>query len=179
MVLATVHRRENRGSGIASVGTALARIGARGDVDVVVPLHPNAGARAEMTAAVGGAHGVTLIEPQNFFAMVGLIRACDLVLTDSGGLQEEAPALGRPVLVLRASTERPEAIDAGNARLIGTETDRIVAETLGLLSDDDALGRMSVPAFPFGTGGAGPVIADTIGEFLARAPIPRSMPLPT
>lgn len=174
MILATVHRRENRGERIAAIGTALRRIGERGDVDIVIPLHPNSGARAEMIAATGGG-GVTLIEPQGFAAMVDLMLACDLVLTDSGGLQEEAPALGRPVLILRATTERREAIDAGSAILVGTDPDRIVVETLRLLRDPQALARMSVPAFPFGRGGAGPIIADTIADFLGSGtdPAPR------
>lgn len=166
VIVATVHRRENRGAGIAAVGSALRRIGERGDVDIVVPLHPNDGARAEMIAAAGGGRGVSLIEPQAFAAMVGLMLDCDLILTDSGGLQEEALALGRPVLVLRANTERREAIEAGNAILVGTDPARIVAEMHRLLDDDSARARMSIPAYPFGTGGAAPIIADTIGEFI-------------
>lgn len=180
-ILVTVHRRENRGAGIAAVGAALRRIGERGDVDIVIPLHPNSGARAEMIAAAGGGRGVSLIEPQGFAAMVDLMISCDLVLTDSGGLQEEAPALGRPVLILRAITERREAIDAGNAILIGTDPDRIVGETLRLLDDEEARARMSIPAYPFGTGGAGPIIADAIAAFLesgappaTRCPGPRT-----
>ncbi len=173
MILATAHRRENRGAGIAAIGAALQRIAQAMEVDIVVPLHPNAGAREEMIAAVGGARGIALIEPQGFAAMVALMLRCDLVLTDSGGLQEEAPALGRPVLILRASTERPEAIEAGCAIRVGTDADRIVAETLRLLSDRAALARMSVPAFPFGTGSASPIIADRIDDFLAPRELDR------
>lgn len=176
MILVTVHRRENRGAGIAAVGAALRRIGERRDVDIVVPLHPNEGARAEMIAAAGGGRGITLIEPQGDAAMVALLLACDIVLTDSGGLQEEAPALGRPVLILRATTERREAIDVGNAILVGADLARIVAETLRLLDDDAARARMSVPAFPFGTGGAGPIIAEAIGAFLGRGAYPALLP---
>lgn len=176
MILATVHRRENRGAGIAAIGAALRRIGERGDVDIVIPLHPNAGARAEMIAAAGSTRGVTLIEPQGFAAMVDLLLACDLVLTDSGGLQEEAPALGRPVLILRSTTERREAIDAGNAILVGTDPARIILETLRLIDDDAARARMSVPAFPFGTGGAGPIIANAIGAFLGHGVRPAIRP---
>lgn len=183
MILVTVHRRENRGAGAAAVGSALRRIGERGDIDIVIPLHPNPGARAEMIAAAGGGRGIALIDPQGFAEMVGLMLACDLILTDSGGLQEEAPALGRPVLILRATTERREAIDVGSAILVGTDPDRIVDETLRLLGDRQALARMSVPAFPFGTGGAGPIIADAVIDFLNRGdprlPSPRMHPIQT
>ena len=170
MILATVHRRENRGAGIAAVGAALRTITAQDEVDIVVPLHPNAGARAEMIAAAGGAHGISLIPPQSYAATVALMLRCDFILTDSGGLQEEAPALGRPVLILRATTERREAIGCGSAILVGTDTARIVGETKRLLRDREALARMSVPAFPFGHGGASAIIADAIIDYLDRAP---------
>lgn len=173
MILATVHRRENRGAGIVAVGAALRTIAAADDVDIVVPLHPNAGARAEMIAAAGGARGISLIAPQSYAATVALMLRCDLILTDSGGLQEEAPALGRPVLILRASTERQEAIDVGSAILVGTDTTRIVGETRRLLSDREALARTSVPAFPFGTGNTGAIIADVIIEYVDHAPLRR------
>lgn len=168
MILVTVHRRENRGAGTAAVGTALHRIVARSDAEIVVPLHPNASARAEMIAAMGGVRGATLLEPQTHAAMIGLMLRSTLILTDSGGLQEEAPVLGRPVLILRATTERAEAIDCGNAILVGTDPDRIVSETLRLLDDREALARMSVPSFPFGRGGASRVIATGIQDFLSR-----------
>lgn len=176
MILATVHRRENRGVGIAEVGTALRAIGECRDVDIIVPLHLNQGARAEMIAAAAGGRGIDLIEPQDFAAMVALMLQCDLVLTDSGGLQEEAPALGRPVLILREITERREAIDAGNAILVGTDPARVVAETLRLIDDDAARAQMSVPAFPFGTGGAGLIIAETIDAFLSEGARPVNLP---
>lgn len=166
MILVTAHRRENRGAGIAAVGAALRRIGDDGQTDIVILLHPNLDTRAEMVAATKGGQGIVLLEPQSFVATVELMLACDLVLTDSGGLQEEAPALGRPVLILRASTERREAIDAGSAVLVGTDPDRIVAETLRLLGDARARARMSIPAFPFGSGGASTIIADAIVAFL-------------
>lgn len=167
MILVTIHRRENRGAGTAAVGAALRRIAARIDADIVIPLHPNAHARAEMISAVAGVPRVTLLEPQTHAAMVGLMLDSTLILTDSGGLQEEAPALGRPVLILRATTERGEAIDSGNAVLIGIDPDRIVAETLRLLGDFQALARMRVPSFPFGNGGAGVVIAAAVSDFLS------------
>lgn len=167
-ILVTVHRRENRGAGIVAVGAALRRIADRVDVNIVVALHPNAGARAEMAAAVKGIRAVTLLEPQTHAATVGYMLASTLILTDSGGLQEEAPALGRPALILRASTERAEAIDSGNAILVGTNPDRIIAETLRLLNDPQHRARMSVPSLPFGNGGASAVMAAAIADFLSR-----------
>ena len=166
LLLATVHRRENRGAGIAAVGEALRRIVREEAVAVAIPLHPNAGARAEMVAATRGLPELRLLEPQSYRDMVALMLRSTLILSDSGGLQEEAPALGRPLLVLRDATERPEAIACGNALLVGTDPAVVAGEALRLLRDRDAHARMSVPAFPFGAGGAGAIIAGAVAAFL-------------
>lgn len=165
-ILVTVHRRENRGAGIRSIGEALARIAAEADVEFVVPLHVNRQARSEMLDATSELPRLRVLQPQGFRAMISLMLQSRCILTDSGGLQEEGAALGRPVLILRSTTERPEVIESRNARLVGTDPYRIAAQTLRLLRDDDAHARMSRPAFPFGKGGAAPVIADSVASFL-------------
>lgn len=166
-ILVTVHRRENRGAGIVAVGEALRRIAAASEVEFVVALHPNGQTRDEMICATEGLARRTMLGPQSHRAMVALMLNSSLVLTDSGGLQEEAPALGRPVLILRETTERPEVVASGNAILVGTDPARIAAQALRLLGDPAAHARMSVPAFPYGTGGASTVIARTIRSVLA------------
>lgn len=168
MLLVTMHRRENRGLGVVALMEALKQIAALERVEIVMVLHPNAHARRETIDASAKVGGLTLVEPQSYAAMVGLMLRSHIILTDSGGLQEEAPALGRPLLILRASTERPEAIASGNAQLVGTSPERIVAETMRLLDDPAAHARMSVPSFPFGTGGAAPKIADALEQFIDR-----------
>ena len=125
-------------------------------------------ARAELIAATRGLPRLRLLEPQGYRATVELMLRSTLILSDSGGLQEEAPALGRPLLVLRETTERPEAVASGNALLVGTDPDRVAGEALRLLRDDAIRARMSVPAFPFGTGGAGALIADAVADRLGR-----------
>lgn len=172
LILVTVHRRENRGAGISAVADAMRLIAAGAPVAFAVPLHPNAGARAEMIAAVRDLPRVHLLEPQSYREMVELMLRSALILSDSGGLQEEAPALGRPLLVLRASTERPEAIASGNALLVGTEPARVAGAALTLLEDKQALAYMNVPAFPFGAGGASAKIALAVEAFLATATPP-------
>ena len=167
-VLVTVHRRENRGAGVRRVGEALARIAAQSDAEFVVPLHVNRQARREMLEATAGLPRLQVLEPQDYGAAVSLMLKSRCILTDSGGLQEEATALGRPLLVLRERTERPEAISSGNALLVGTDPDVIACETLRLLHDDEVHARMSRPAFPFGTGGAAPVIAQRVARHLAE-----------
>lgn len=177
MILVTVHRRENRGRGVEAVGEALRRIVAAHAVEIVIPLHPNAAARGEMIVATAGIAEVRLLESQSFTAMVGLMLRSHLILTDSGGLQEEGSALGRPVLILRASTERPEVIDSGNAILVGTDPGRIAGETLRLLRDASAHARMGIPAFPFGKGGAAGMIAAAVADYLRAPPVPHAPPV--
>lgn len=167
MLLVTVHRRENRGPGIRTIASALRKIASEEAVEICFPLHPNATTRDEVIAATRGLTGLRLLPPQSLRAMVALMLESHVILTDSGGIQEEAAALGRPTLVLRARTERPEVVSGGNALLVGTDEDLIASEVLRLLRDPAAHARMSVPAFPFGKGGAGPRIAEAVARFAA------------
>ena len=172
LVLVTGHRRENLGEGLERVCTALARLARRPDVQIVYPVHPNPAVRAPVEARLGGVANVHLVAPLGYLPFVHLMGRAHLLVTDSGGLQEEAPALGTPVLVTRSTTERPEALAAGTARLVGTDTARIVAEATRLLDDDVHHARMSQAANPFGRGDACRLIVEDIlhGEpVVARA----------
>jgi len=164
MIVVTCHRRENLGAGMRRIAGALRVIASRQDVGIVCPLHPNPDARSAMVAVLAGLPNVALIEPLDYPGFVALLDACDLVLTDSGGVQEEAPSFGKPVLVLREITERPEGLKAGTARLVGTDTARIVAETSILLDDAHAYAAMARAANPFGDGQA----ARRIARIVAR-----------
>lgn len=143
IILVTTHRRENFGDGLANIATALQRLAARQDVGIIFPVHPNPQVRGLMETALSGLSNVALIAPQDYPNFVRLLGLCDLVLTDSGGVQEEAPGLGKPVLVMRETTERPEGVAAGTARLIGADADRIVAEVDRLLDDGEAYRAMA------------------------------------
>ncbi|MEC7420787.1 MAG: UDP-N-acetylglucosamine 2-epimerase (non-hydrolyzing), partial [Pseudomonadota bacterium] len=129
----TSHRRENFGGGMSSIANAVKTIALRDDVGVIFPVHLNPNVRSVMQAALGDLDNVALIEPLDYPHFARLLDICHLMLTDSGGVQEEAPALGKPVLVMRETTERPEGVAAGTARLVGTESDTIVRECLRLL----------------------------------------------
>lgn len=167
-VLVTCHRRENQGRPASAVCDSIRRMVAELPVRVAAPLHLNPLVRGPIEAKLAGAAHVELLEPQGYQSMVGLMDSSWLILTDSGGLQEEAPALGTPVLVLRNVTERPEALASGNLELVGTDPDRIFAAVAGLLADPAKYARMARPAFPFGDGRASERIAGTIGEWLAE-----------
>lgn len=148
----TSHRRENFGGGMEAIAEAIRRIAAREDVAMIFPVHLNPNVRSVMNAQLAGLDNVALIEPLDYPHFARLLDICTLMLTDSGGVQEEAPALGKPVLVMRETTERPEGIEAGTARLVGTDADRIVAECARLLDDADAYAAMSKAHNPFGDG---------------------------
>ena len=165
IVAVTSHRRENFGDGMKAIAEAIAAIAARDDVAVAFPVHPNPHVRAAMEPILGGLDNVALIDPLDYPHFVRLLAASELVLTDSGGVQEEAPALGKPVLVMRETTERPEGIEAGTARLVGTDKARIVSEIFKLLDDKDAYSAMARAHNPFGDGTA----ARQIAEIVARA----------
>jgi UDP-N-acetylglucosamine 2-epimerase (non-hydrolysing) len=155
MILLTCHRRENHGERMDDICRAVREIvEARGDVTVVCPVHPSPLVAPRMRAALGRVERVTLLEPVEYAELLWLMEASTLVLTDSGGLQEEAPAFNKPVLVLRDVTERPEGIDAGVARLVGTDRATIVRETLRLLDDEREYRRMAGGANPYGDGRA-------------------------
>ena len=168
IVLVTTHRRENFGGGMEAIARAIGRIAARADVAVLFPVHPNPAVGPVMDAILGHRENVARIEPLDYPHFVRALGLCDLVLTDSGGVQEEAPALGKPVLVMRETTERPEGVVAGTARLVGTDEDRIVSEVFTLLDDSEAHAAMARAHNPFGDGHAAERIAETLAHALAR-----------
>lgn len=158
----TSHRRENFGEGMASIASAVARLAARDDLAVIFPVHLNPNVRAVMNEALAGLDNVALIEPLDYPHFARLLAISTLLLTDSGGVQEEAPALGKPVLVMRETTERPEGIAAGTAKLVGTDADRIVAEAERLLDDPRAYEAMARAHNPFGDGKASARIVELL-----------------
>ncbi len=160
----TSHRRENFGEGMANIAQAIRQIVARQDVAVIFPLHLNPNVRAVMNQALGGLSNVALIEPLDYPHFVRLLSIAEIMLTDSGGVQEEAPALGKPVLVMRETTERPEGVSAGTARLVGTDATRIVTELFNLLDDKAAYEAMARAHNPFGDGQSAGRIVELIGH---------------
>ncbi|MEO5707325.1 MAG: UDP-N-acetylglucosamine 2-epimerase (non-hydrolyzing) [Alteraurantiacibacter sp.] len=158
----TSHRRENFGGGMQGIADAVRRLAARPDVAVIFPVHLNPNVRAVMDGALGGIANVAMIEPLDYPHFARLLSIADLMLTDSGGVQEEAPALGKPVLVMRETTERPEGVDAGTAMLVGTDADRIVAEAERLLDDRAAYEAMARAHNPFGDGHSSQRICDLL-----------------
>ncbi|QNN48080.1 UDP-N-acetylglucosamine 2-epimerase (non-hydrolyzing) [Thermomonas brevis] len=163
LVLVTGHRRENFGPGFEGICRGIARIAAEFPrVGVVYPVHLNPSVRKPVMSTLAGKSNIHLIEPLDYAAFVRLMDKCALVLTDSGGIQEEAPSLGKPVLVMRDTTERPEALQAGTAKLVGTDEQRI-AEAVGLLlTDEKEFSRMSHGANPYGDGLASIRIRDVL-----------------
>ena len=148
----TSHRRENFGGGLEGIADAIRRIAARNDVALIFPVHPNPNVRRVMDGALAGLGNVAMIEPLDYPHFARLISIAEIMLTDSGGVQEEAPALGKPVLVMRETTERPEGVAAGTAKLVGTDADRIVTEIFTLLDDKAAYEAMARAHNPFGDG---------------------------
>ncbi|MCW6530656.1 MULTISPECIES: non-hydrolyzing UDP-N-acetylglucosamine 2-epimerase [Sphingomonas] len=162
IVLVTTHRRENFGDGMANIANAIARIAAHDDVAVLFPMHPNPNVGAVMDAILGDRPNVARIDPLDYPHFIRALGLCHLALSDSGGVQEEAPALGKPVLVMRDTTERPEGIAAGTARLVGADADRIVSEVFTLINDKAAYAAMARAHNPFGDGQAASRIARVI-----------------
>ena len=164
MVLITGHRRENFGDGLQHICQAINSLARRfTDVDFVYPIHLNPNIHIPVHEIVdGNLRNIYLLEPLNYLEFVGMMKQCTLVLTDSGGIQEEAPAFGKPVLVMRDTTERPEAIEAGTARLVGTDRSTIEQHVARLLTDTEAYRAMSHATNPFGDGHAACRIADYI-----------------
>ena len=154
LVVVTAHRREHFGEPLRRVCRAVRALADRPDVVVLFPTHLNPEARRVAEAELGGHPHVRLVEPLDYPQMVAALRACAFVMTDSGGLQEEAPALGKPVLVLRNVTERPEGVACGAARIVGTDEARIVAAASSLLDDHAAYAAMAQVRHPYGTGDA-------------------------
>jgi UDP-N-acetylglucosamine 2-epimerase (non-hydrolysing) len=168
LILVTGHRRENHDGGIARVCEALAKIAARGDVQILYPVHLNPKVKAAVDAVLAGTDNVFLAQPQSYLPFVWLLARSYLVVTDSGGLQEEAPSFGKPVLVTRDTTERPEAVDAGTVKLLGTDTEALIKEVNLLLDDEGEYTAMSRAHNPYGDGKAAARIADILAGEASR-----------
>lgn len=162
LILVTGHRRESFGDGFLRICEALRQLAGRGDVEIVYPVHLNPNVKGPVEERLSGLGNVHLIAPQDYLPFVFLMSRADIILTDSGGVQEEAPALGKPVLVMRETTERPEAVDAGTVLLVGTDTAKIVGEATRLLDDSTAYRQMSVAHNPYGDGKATGRIVDAL-----------------
>jgi UDP-N-acetylglucosamine 2-epimerase len=162
LILATGHRRENFDGGLERVAHGLLRLAQRGDVEVVYPVHLNPNVQRAAHGVLGQHPAIHLIPPLDYLPFVNLMRKAALIITDSGGVQEEAPSLGKPVLVTRDTTERPEAVQAGTVRLVGTDTGQLVAEANRLLDDEVAYAAMSFAHNPYGDGHAAARIVETV-----------------
>lgn len=169
LMLVTGHRRENFGGGFESICHALKDIARVPGVQVVYPVHLNPQVQEPVRRILGDAANVHLIEPLDYLPFIYLMKCSHIILTDSGGIQEEAPSLGKPVLVMRDTTERPEAVAAGTVRLVGTDHNRIVSETIALLQDEAAYQRMAFAHNPYGDGAACQRIRNTFEELAVSA----------
>lgn len=169
LILVTVHRRESFGKPLENICQALARLAFRcqDKIRIVYPVHLNPNVRKTVYEILGGIPNISLIEPVNYEELVSLMSEAYLIMTDSGGIQEEAPSLHKPVLVLRDVTERPEAIEAGAAKLIGTDADRVYSETMRLIEEPESYYHMSTAINPYGDGQA----SQRIVQFLLGKPI--------
>lgn len=162
MILVTGHRRENFGAGFENICHALAELAMRPDVQIVYPVHLNPNVQEPVRRILNGQPNIHLIEPQDYLPFVYLMSCAEIILTDSGGVQEEAPSLGKPVLVMRDTTERPEAVTAGTVKLVGTDQDAIVGEATRLLDDVAEYQRMSLAHNPYGDGRAAQKILNVL-----------------
>lgn len=165
LVLVTGHRRESFGDGFDRICDGIARIAERDDVEVIYPVHLNPQVKDVVMKRLSGRSNVHLIAPLDYTRMVALMKRAEIILTDSGGIQEEGPALGKPVLVMREVTERPEALSTGVVSLVGTDSDLICREVFRLLDDPDYYAGRSRPVFPYGDGTAAEKIADIIETY--------------
>jgi UDP-N-acetylglucosamine 2-epimerase (non-hydrolysing) len=154
LVLVTSHRRENFDGGIEAICAALKTLAARDDIELIFPVHPNPNVKAPVEAALGAAPNIHLIEPQDYLGFLYLMDRAHLILSDSGGVQEEAPSLQKPLLVMRDTTERPEGVKAGVAKLVGTDTQTIIREATRLLDDPTAYAAMQGGQALYGDGKA-------------------------
>lgn len=164
-IVVTAHRRESFGPGFDRICAALTRLADRDDVQIVYPVHPNPNVRRAVDRHLAGCRNVLLTDPLDYVSFIDLMRKAAILITDSGGIQEEGPSLGKPVLVLREKTERPEAVTAGTVRLVGTDEDVIVGEAAKLLDDPAAYATMARLHNPYGNGQASERIANTLAEF--------------
>lgn len=168
IILVTGHRRENHDGGLKRMCEALRELALRGDVQVMYPVHLNPNVQEVANEVLGDVEDVHLIAPQDYLPFVYLLSKCDLVITDSGGVQEEAPSLGKPILVTRDTTERPEGITAGNAELVGTDKDKIIAKATELLDSQVAYMKMSQAANPYGDGQSAMRIAQVMQTIMHK-----------
>jgi UDP-N-acetylglucosamine 2-epimerase (non-hydrolysing) len=168
LILVTAHRRESFGAGFESICRGLARIAARADVQLVYPVHPNPKVQEPVNRLLAGKPNVFLIEPLGYVPFVDLMRRAYLLITDSGGIQEEGPSLGKPILVMREKTERPEAVEAGTVKMVGTDENRIFSEAANLLDDPKSRERMTRVHNPYGDGRASERIEGLIASFLTK-----------
>jgi UDP-N-acetylglucosamine 2-epimerase (non-hydrolysing) len=166
LIVVTAHRRESFGGGFEQICRALAELADRPDVQVVYPVHPNPNVQDPVQRLLAGHPNVRLIPPLSYVPFVDLMRRAYLLITDSGGVQEEGPSLGKPILVMREKTERPEAVLAGTVKLVGTDQRRIVSEAISLLDDRRAYETMARVHNPYGDGHASERIAGLIHSFL-------------
>ena len=164
-ILVTGHRRENFGQGMENMLSALKTLADREDVQVVYPVHPNPNVREPVQRLLQGHPRIVLIEPQDYIPFVYLMMQSEFIITDSGGVQEEAPSLGKPVLVTRDTTERPEAVTAGTVRLVGTDPQQILAEATALLDDPERYNQMAQAHNPYGDGHATDRIIQHLQEY--------------
>jgi UDP-N-acetylglucosamine 2-epimerase (non-hydrolysing) len=168
LIVVTAHRRESFGDGFERICQALARLAERPDVQIVYPVHPNPNVQEPVKRILCGRKNVLLVEPLEYVPFVDLMRRAYVLVTDSGGIQEEGPSLGKPILVLREKTERPEAVEAGTAKLVGTDPERILAETELLIENEREYGKRSHIHNPYGDGQASKRIGDLILSFFNR-----------
>jgi UDP-N-acetylglucosamine 2-epimerase (non-hydrolysing) len=168
LIVVTTHRRESFGPGLERICRALAELANRPDVQVVYPVHPNPNVQDPVQRILVGHPNIRLIEPLSYVPFVDLMRRAYLIITDSGGIQEEGPSLGKPILVLREKTERPEAVIAGTVKLVGTDQQRILSEAALLLENPEIHQRMSRIHTPYGDGLASSRIAGLIHSFLTK-----------
>ena len=162
LILVTGHRRENFGGGFENICAALGELAGRDDCEILYPVHLNPNVKGPVFEYLDDKKNIHLIPPQDYPAFVHLMNRCYLILTDSGGIQEEAPSLGKPVLVMRDTTERPEAVDAGTVKLVGTDKGRIITEVANLLDNHSAYDAMGRAHNPYGDGTAATKIRDII-----------------
>jgi len=167
LIVVTAHRRESFGDGFAHICEALARLARRGDIQLIYPVHRNPNVMDPVYRRLDGLANVILVEPLDYVPFVDLMRRAYLLITDSGGIQEEGPSLGKPILVMREKTERPEAVAAGTVKLVGTDADRIVSEAMRLLDDEAEYGRMARTHNPYGDGRASDRIRQAVEAYFA------------
>lgn len=166
LIVVTAHRRESFGEGLVSICEAIADLALRRDVQIVWPVHPNPAVEKTVSGLLGKTRSVLLSGPLEYVPFVDLLQRAYLLVTDSGGIQEEGPALGKPILVLREKTERPEALQAGTVKLVGCDRETITREATRLLDNEAAWRKMSRPHHPYGDGNASTRIAERIAAFL-------------